>query len=558
LLCDHDYKDMEEALNLAVKEDLNWNSTNSRGSSWILNSGALDLKHKTNCSYEAYLDMKLDEGDSEQIDKDIGAGRTDAYTFNCDLSAVLSKVKTSELRYRISRVLTAFCARNPHIGYCQGMNSIVAWLLLFLDEESAFWMLCQVVETTLLPDFYGTGKRGNSLNGFYIEATVIAALLTHCIPELSAMSMSVSNFSDMFSIQLLIQLFVNVLQVSCTIFLWDQLTSEGVRPTQSIAIIRGVVAIVAANLSVIVNDEHPVSLVKRLNQLEFYAQLTEKYREVSTYVTDRRVTRLRKQARDYRAKQWTSCEKVQMKRLQNVSGFSESELKACSNEFKRLVEASKQDHESSRSMSISAVRSKTVVLPEHMQRELMEQSTVGISKKDFIGLMSRFNSQLVTQAELIFDRFDEDRSGYLDFRELMICLSVLSKGSFEDKLHLCFDLYDLEKSGYLHSFELNLLLEAVLRPYTDDRDGGVLMNELRASQRKIMNLAGGQTGIVSFSEFCASIMSDPLLYNSFSLHMNSASPSHIVTVMTGQSPSRQPTVPIDEFNESRCLRCLVQ
>lgn len=229
LLCKHDHKSLIDTLDLALKEELGWNTINSRGHYWMQKSGAEDLREASDKTFLFYLSLNLEENDRVQIEKDIFAGRTDAYTFNHDLSELFSKVITDEMRTRVSRVLTGFCARNPQIGYCQGMNTIAAWLLLFLDEESAFWLLCRLVESVLLPDFYGGGKRGNSLNGFYIEASVIAALLGHYLPELSTISLSVSEFSDMFSIQLLIQLFVNVLQIPSTIFLWDRLTSEGVK-----------------------------------------------------------------------------------------------------------------------------------------------------------------------------------------------------------------------------------------------------------------------------------------------------------------------------------------
>lgn len=541
------------SLSFASKEAMIWNTVTNRGSDWMHNSGAEELKANSERSFQFYLTLTLDATDKEQIDKDINAGRTDAYTFNSDLSELFSRVKTEEYRGSIFRVLTAFCARNPQVGYCQGMNSVAAWLLLFLDEESAFWMLCRIVESVLLPDFYGGGKRGNSLNGFYIEASVISAILTHYLPEVSSMSLSVNDFTEMFSIQLLIQLFVNVLQVPSTIFLWDCFASQGVFSRQSIALIRGVVAIIAANIGLIASDEHPLSIIKRLNNPALAELLPEKYREVSSYVTDLRVTRLRKQARDYRAKQWINCEKVLLRRLQNASGFTESELKAYANEFQRLVEEGREHTESIRSTSISIARCKTVMLPEHMHREIVEQSTIGISKQAFIDLMSRFNTQLVAQAELIFDRFDEDKSGYLDFRELMICLSALSKGSFEDKLRLCFDLYDLDKLGFIHCFELTLLLDAVLKSYS--KEGDALVAELQTSQRKLLSLAGGPEGVVSFSEFYSAIMSDLLLFNCFNLYMTTLTPDPIVAAMT------EPRKPIANLKrpssqeDNVCFKC---
>ena len=51
-------------------------------------------------------------------------------------------------------VLTAFIMRNPTVGYCQGMNFLCARLLTCLDEEQAFWVLCQIIEELLPLDYF--------------------------------------------------------------------------------------------------------------------------------------------------------------------------------------------------------------------------------------------------------------------------------------------------------------------------------------------------------------------------------------------------------------------
>lgn len=42
------------------------------------------------------------------------------------------------------KVLEAYSWKNPSVGYCQGMNFIVAGLLVFMNEEEAFWMLVRI------------------------------------------------------------------------------------------------------------------------------------------------------------------------------------------------------------------------------------------------------------------------------------------------------------------------------------------------------------------------------------------------------------------------------
>jgi Ca2+-binding EF-hand superfamily protein len=75
---------------------------------------------------------------------------------------------------------------------------------------------------------------------------------------------------------------------------------------------------------------------------------------------------------------------------------------------------------------------------------------------DFMGALDQ---TMANHAERLFDMFDEDKSGYLDFREMVSCLSVLTKGSFEQKLQMLFDIYDIDNSGYLSHEEISKMLE---------------------------------------------------------------------------------------------------
>lgn len=52
-------------------------------------------------------------------------------------------------RSALRRVLAAYALHNPDVGYCQGMNFVAGALLMFMDEEDAFWCLKAVVEEIL-------------------------------------------------------------------------------------------------------------------------------------------------------------------------------------------------------------------------------------------------------------------------------------------------------------------------------------------------------------------------------------------------------------------------
>ncbi|ETV72412.1 hypothetical protein, variant [Aphanomyces astaci] len=119
---------------------------------------------------------------------------------------------------QLRRVLVAYAVHNPKLGYCQGLNYVVARLLQCVDDdESAFWLLERMI--ALLPDDYYT-----TMLGLAIDQHVFAELVALQTPQIVQHIEQLGGFGAELSLactEWFCTLFGSPCRKETTIRVWD-------------------------------------------------------------------------------------------------------------------------------------------------------------------------------------------------------------------------------------------------------------------------------------------------------------------------------------------------
>ncbi|KAM4712061.1 USP6 N-terminal-like protein isoform 2-T2 [Anableps anableps] len=134
-------------------------------------------------------------------------------------------------------VLTAYSMYNTEVGYCQGMSQITALLLIYMNEEDAFWALVKLL----------SGQK-HAMHGFFIPGFPKLMryqehhdrILKKTMPKLKQHLDNQEVFTSLYTMKWFFQCFLDRTPFTLTLRIWDIYILEGERvlPAMSYTILK--------------------------------------------------------------------------------------------------------------------------------------------------------------------------------------------------------------------------------------------------------------------------------------------------------------------------------
>uniref|UniRef100_A0A034VGT7 Small G protein signaling modulator 3-like protein n=1 Tax=Bactrocera dorsalis TaxID=27457 RepID=A0A034VGT7_BACDO len=186
-----------------------------RAQMWMRLSGALAKKQKSETSYHDIVKASGNDQlmTSKQIEKDL--------LRILPTNACFSNPHGTGIP-RLRRILRGIAWLFPDIGYCQGTGVIAACLLLFMEEENAFWMMATIVEDLLPASYYSSTLLGIQADQRVMQ-TLIANYLTSVDETLKKHDIELS----LITLHWFLTLFANVVHMKILVRIWDWFFYDG-------------------------------------------------------------------------------------------------------------------------------------------------------------------------------------------------------------------------------------------------------------------------------------------------------------------------------------------
>ncbi|XP_076853832.1 USP6 N-terminal-like protein isoform X2 [Brachyhypopomus gauderio] len=187
-----------------------------RGQVWSLLLDVERVKTENEGKYEKMKDQgRRYSTEIKQIDLDVNR------TFR---NHIMFMDRLGVKQQSLFHVLSAYSVYNTEVSYCQGMSQIAAILLMYMNEEDAFWALSQLLT-----------NQKHAMHGFFIPGFPKLLrfqnhhdqILSKLLPKLKKHLDKEQMTSGIYSTKWFLQCFIDRTPFTLTLRLWDIFMLEG-------------------------------------------------------------------------------------------------------------------------------------------------------------------------------------------------------------------------------------------------------------------------------------------------------------------------------------------
>ncbi|XP_044796769.1 small G protein signaling modulator 3 isoform X7 [Bubalus bubalis] len=158
---------------------------------------------------------------------------------------------------RLRRVLRALAWLYPEIGYCQGTGMVAACLLLFLEEDDAFWMMCAIIEDLLPASYFST-----TLLGVQTDQRVLRHLIVQYLPRLDRLLQEHDIELSLITLHWFLTAFASVVHIRLLLRLWDLFFYEG-----SLVLFQATLGMLRLKEDELIQSENSASIFNTLSDI---------------------------------------------------------------------------------------------------------------------------------------------------------------------------------------------------------------------------------------------------------------------------------------------------